>query len=439
MGAIDDRFMDLPEEVLITAMRTHQKYFAALRPDGRLAPRFVVVANIEAPDGGKEIVAGNERVLRARLADAKFFWDQDRKRRLEDRIPALDGIIFHARLGTLGQKLSRVQVLAAELSAFIPGCDRDLARSAALLAKADLTTGMVGEFPELQGIMGRYYALEEGEKPEVADAIADHYAPAGPADRCPTKPVSVAVALADRLDTLFWFFAIDEKPTGSKDPFALRRAALGIIRLILENGLRISLRAAFDLARRGAAVPLDERRREGVIAELLEFFADRLKAHLREKGVRHDFVSAVFSLSGEDDLVRLLDRVDALRRFLDTDDGANLLTAYRRAANIVRIEERKDKLRHDGPVDTSALVQPEEATLQRRLEEVGRGAGDLLEREDFVAAMTALSGLRGPIDAFFENVTVNVDDSRLRSNRLRLLSQIRATMNRLADFSQIEG
>jgi glycyl-tRNA synthetase beta chain len=439
MGTIDDRFMDVPDEVLITAMRTHQKYFALLRPDGRLAPRFIVVANIEAADGGRAIVAGNERVLRARLSDAKFFWDQDRRRKLEDRVPKLDDIIFHARLGTLGQKTARLQALSAELSAFIPGCDRDLARSAALLAKADLTTGMVGEFPELQGIMGRYYAIEEGEKPEIAEAIADHYAPAGPADRCPNRPVSVATALADKLDTLFWFFAIDEKPTGSKDPYALRRGALGIIRLILENGLRLPLRTAFDFAWQGAALGVNEERRDAVIDELVAFFADRLKVHLREKGVRHDLVGAAFSLSGEDDLVRLLSRVDALGQFLQSDDGANLLTAYRRAANIVRIEERKDRASYEGAADPAVLTQPEEVELARRLREVGRDAGKSLKDEDFVAAMTALAALRGPVDAFFDNVTVNADEPKLRTNRLRLLSQIRATMNQVADFSQIEG
>ncbi len=264
MGAIDDRFMEVPPEVLTTAMRTHQKYFATLKPDGSLAPRFITVANLEALDGGKAIAAGNERVLRARLADARFFWDQDRKRKLEDRVPALDDIVFHARLGTLGAKIGRLQTLAAELAELIPGCDRDLARSAALLAKADLTTGMVGEFPELQGIMGRYYALEEGEKQDVAEAIADHYAPAGPNDRCPTRPVGVAVALADKLDTLFWFFAIDEKPTGSKDPFALRRAALGVIRLILENRLRLPpARGLLARPSGRGGIPCARRRRPG--------------------------------------------------------------------------------------------------------------------------------------------------------------------------------
>jgi glycyl-tRNA synthetase beta chain len=439
MGRVDERFMDVPEEVLITSMRAHQKYFAVLDRDGRLAPRFIVVANIEAPDGGSAIVAGNERVLRARLADAKFFWDLDRKRRLEERIRALDDIIFHAKLGTVGQKTARLQVLAGELSNFIPNCDRNLARGAALLAKADLKTGMVGEFPELQGIMGRYYALAEGEKSEVADAIADHYAPVGPSDRCPKAPVSIAVALADKLDTLFWFFAIDEKPTGSKDPFALRRAALGVIRIVLENGLRLPLREAFVLAQRGEAIQLDDGRRNAIGGELLEFFADRLKAHLRDTGVRHDWVTAVFSLTGEDDLVRLMARVDALGRFLGSSDGANLLTAYRRAANIVRIEERKDDARYDGPVDDTALAQAEELDLSRRLREVEKAAAEHLGSEDFVGAMTVLSALRMPVDAFFDKVTVNVDDAKLRTNRLRLLSQIRATMNRVADFSQIEG
>jgi glycyl-tRNA synthetase beta chain len=331
IGSIDAAFMEVPPEVLTTAMRTHQKYFSLEKPDGTLAPRFVVVANIEAPDGGAQIVAGNERVLRARLSDAKFFWDLDRKRKLEDRVPELEQIVFHAKLGTLGGKVTRVQTLAAELAEFIPGCDRDLARSAALLAKADLTTEMVGEFPELQGLMGRYYALEEGEKPEVADAVAEHYSPLGPSDSCPTAPVSVAVALADKLDTLVGFFAIGETPTGSRDPFALRRAALGVIRLILENGLRLSLRQAFVMAWHDAL----DGDRDAVAAALLDFFADRLKVHLRADGVRHDLIDAVFALEGEDDLVRLLARVVALGGFLASEDGTNLLTAHKRASNIV--------------------------------------------------------------------------------------------------------
>jgi glycyl-tRNA synthetase beta chain len=347
--------------------------------------------------------------------------------------------VFHAKLGTLGQKVARMQVVAAELSAFIPECDRDLARSAALLAKADLATGMVGEFPELQGIMGRYYALEEGEKPEVADAIADHYAPEGPADRCPTRPVSVAVALADKLDTLFWFFAADEKPTGSRDPFALRRAALGVIRLILENRLNLPLRMAFGLAWAGRAIALDEDRRDATVAELMAFFADRLRVHLREKGARHDLVSAVFSLSGEDNLLRIVARVEALERFLGTDDGANLLTAYRRAANIVRIEERKDGVRYDEAADVKALTSPEETELALRLREVGGKTTNSVKDGDFVSAMSGLAVLRSSVDAFFDKVTVNAEETDLRANRLRLLSQIRTTMNQVADFSQIEG
>ncbi|MHA1108324.1 MAG: glycine--tRNA ligase subunit beta, partial [Alphaproteobacteria bacterium] len=340
IGAIDEQFMDLPDEVLTTSMRSHQKYFALLDEDGNLAPRFVVVANVETADGGSRIVAGNERVLRARLSDAKFFWDQDRRQTLESRVPALGEITFHAKLGTLADKVARMEALAAELAPSIPGCDRDQARSGANLCKADLTTGMVGEFPELQGIMGRYYALAEGEKAEVAGAIADHYSPAGPNDDCPTAPVSVAVALADKIDTLAGFWAIDEKPTGSRDPYALRRAALGVIRLVLENGLRLKLRevfnGAFDLY--DDAGGTEGSGREQAIADLMDFFADRLKVHLRETGVRHDLISAVFALGGEDDLVRIVARVEALGEFLESDDGANLLTAYRRASNIVRIE-----------------------------------------------------------------------------------------------------
>jgi glycyl-tRNA synthetase beta chain len=436
IGSIDAEFMDVPDEVLTTSMRTHQKYLSLLSPDGALAPRFVVVANIEAPDGGAQIVAGNERVLRARLADAKFFWDQDRKTRLEDRVAALDHIIFHAKLGSLGEKVTRLQTLAAELSEFIPGCDRDLARSTALLAKADLTTEMVGEFPELQGVMGRYYALEEGEKPEIADAIAEHYAPQGPGEACPTAPVSVAVALADKLDTLAGFFAIDEKPTGSRDPFALRRAALGAIRLILENGLRLPLRQAFGLALRHGEAAADK---DTVVEDLLAFFADRLKVHLREQGVRHDLINAVFALGNEDDLVRLLSRVDALKGFLGTDDGANLLTAHKRASNIVAIEEKKDSESYDGVADAALLSEDEEKTLHSRLGELRTRIAPVLAQEKFDDAMAELAKLRRPVDDFFDRVTVNTEDGKQRVNRLKLLSEIRATMGEIADFGQIEG
>ncbi len=438
-GRIDAAFMDLPPEVLTTTMRAHQKYFSLLDKDGRLAPRFLVVANIEATDGGTAIVAGNERVLRARLADARFFWDQDRKTRLEERVPALKDIVFHARLGSLADKVQRMQALAAEIAAFVPGADVDRVRSAALLAKADLTTGMVGEFPELQGIMGRYYALNEGEKPAVADAIAEHYAPLGPNDRCPTAPVSVAVALADKIDTLVGFFAIAETPTGSKDPYALRRAALGVIRLIVENGLRLPLRMIFGKADRlhaeqgaGFAGRLDPQ-------GLLDFFADRMKVALREKGVRHDLVSAVFALGDEDDLVRLLARVAALTSFLESEDGANLLTAYKRASNIVRIEEKKDGAAYNGSADPGLLRAAEETALHVALAAAGATSGRALREEDFTGAMAAVARLRAPVDDFFDRVTVNCDDAGLRANRLRLLSEIRSTLSRVADFSKVEG
>jgi glycyl-tRNA synthetase beta chain len=438
LGKIDQAFMDIPPEVLTTTMRANQKYFALLDKSGKLAPRFLVASNMQTKDGGKAIVAGNERVLRARLSDAKFFWDQDRKVKLNDRVPALKDIVFHAKLGTVADKIARLEALVVDLQPFIPGADIDQVRSAALLAKADLTSGMVGEFPELQGVMGRYYALHEGEKPAVADAIAEHYQPLGPNDRCPISPVSIAVALADKIDSLAGFFAIDEKPTGSKDPFALRRAALGVIRLIVENKLRLPLVQMFGKANQlfknqNAAIPLLKS------DELLDFFADRLKVALREKGVRHDLVSAIFSLGGEDDLVRLLARVDALKSFLDTDDGANLLVAYRRASNIVKIEEKKDKAEYNGGADAAKLQQPEEKSLHAALASVASSGEQLIKSEHFGNAMSQLAKLRQPVDAFFDKVTVNSDDKDLRANRLRLLSQIRTTLNKVADFSQIEG
>jgi glycyl-tRNA synthetase beta chain len=477
-GRIDPAFMDLPQEVLTTAMRAHQKYFALLDDKGALAAKFLVVANNLTADGGATIVAGNERVLRARLSDAKFFWDQDRKATLESRVPKLAERIFHARLGSVLEKMSRVEKLVDAIAPHVPGADAALAKRAAHLAKADLSTGMVGEFPELQGVMGRYYALHDGEPLEIADAIAEHYSPVGPNDRCPTAPTSVVVALADKIDTLAGFFAIDEKPTGSKDPYALRRAALGVIRLIIENRTRLPLAAVFRVA--DARAP---------IAELLAFFADRLKVHLREQGVRHDLVAAVFAPRAaasrnplpagegrvradaaprsaparndgssphpnplpqgegtggegtevEDDLVRLLARVAALDEFLKSEDGANLLTAYRRASNIVRIEEKKDGRAYDGTPDPALLRAPEEAALAERIAEVGRLSRVALEKEEFGVAMAALATLRRPVDAFFDRVTVNDEDAALRENRLRLLSQIRATLNRVADFAQIEG
>jgi glycyl-tRNA synthetase beta chain len=448
IGAIDAASMALPPEVLATAMRTHQKYFSCLRPDGTPAPRFLFVANNLTPDGGKTIVSGNERVLRARLADARFFWEQDRKVPLAARIDALSERVYHARLGNLLDKARRIELICSFLVAYVPGADIERARRAALLAKADLSTGMVGEFPELQGIMGRYYALHDGEDARIAGAIADHYKPQGPNDTCPMAPDGIIIALADKLDTLTAFFAIDEKPTGSRDPFALRRAALGIIRIILENRLRLPLKAAFAEAH--LALRAQQRADElgipgsgvGVAREpspdLMPFIADRLKVHLRGEGVRHDLIAAVFALTEEDDLVRLLARVGALAGFLGTEDGANLLIAYRRAANIVAIEERKGGWTV-GPVDRNLLSEPEEKTLYERLEEVSEVDADALRREDFATAMAALASLRRPVDEFFDRVTVNADNPALRENRLRLLSRIRTVMNQVADFSQIEG
>jgi glycyl-tRNA synthetase beta chain len=437
-GRIEERFMTLPEEVLVTSMRQHQKYIALEDEKGRLSASFIVVANLPAIDGGRAIVAGNERVLRARLWDAQFFWDQDRRRPLAERVPQLDGVVFQARLGSLGAKARRLQALARPLAPHVPGADEERAVRAALLCKADLVTGMVGEFPELQGTMGRYYALENGESQEIAAAIAEHYAPQGPQDRCPEAPISVTTALADKLDTLVGFFAIDEKPTGSKDPFALRRAALGVIRLILENRLRLPLRPAFGWALDGYCNVLAEVDRSGIIDELQGFFTDRLKVHLRTAGVRHDLIAAVFAAGHDDDLIRLLAKVDALTAFLATDDGANLLIAHRRAGNIVRIEEKRDRRAYGGRPDEGRLRAGEERALHAHLTTVGEEIDRALEREAFADAMAALARLRHPVDAFFDHVTVNAEEPDLRENRLCLLSQIRSALDAVADFSLIE-
>jgi glycyl-tRNA synthetase beta chain len=441
LGQIEPDFMALPPEVLVTSMRQHQRFLALEGEDGRLAPFFVVVANTETADGGAAIVTGNERVLSARLWDARFFWDQDRKRSLESRLPQLETIVFHARLGTLAEKTLRLQAVAGWLSSHVSGCRRELAVRAASLCKADLVTSMVGEFPELQGIMGRYYALHDGDPAEVADAISQHYAPKGPHDRCPSAPVSVAVALADKLDTLAGLFAVGERSTGSKDPFALRRAAFGIIRLILENQLRLPLKRALLEALAGYGQHLAEVDHEAIASELVSFIAERLKIQihlLREPGMRHDLISAVFAAGHDDDLVRLRAKVEALRAFLATDDGANLLTAYRRGANIVSIEEKRDGRAYRGPPDGSLLVAPEEKTLFEHLAVVSAAIEDGLAREDFGDAMAALARLRQPVDAFFDRVTVNAEDPQLRENRLCLLGQIRSALGALADFSLIQ-
>lgn len=439
-GRIDDAFMGVPAEVLTTAMRTHQRYLAVETAEGALAPYFIAVANTETRDGGAAVLAGNERVLRARLSDAKFFWDQDRAVPLAERVPRLAEITFHAKLGTVADKVHRLTRLATALAAFLPDpADEGLGESAARaahLAKADLVTGMVGEFPELQGLMGRYYALDQGEDAAVADAIAQHYSPQGPSDACPTAPVSVAVALADKLDSLVGFFAIGEPPTGRGDPFALRRAALGAIRLIVENGLRLPLREALTTALaqyRDRLETVDI----GVVDTLMGFFADRMKVALKDRGVRHDLIDAVFKRSGDDDLVRLLARVDALAAFLETDDGANLLTAYRRAANIVRIETKKDGVADYGPV-AAADLQAEAATdLLARLDAIDAGLAARVAGEDFTGAMVTLAGLRGPVDRFFDTVTVNADTPAVRRARLALLTRIVTTVDAVADFSAV--
>jgi glycyl-tRNA synthetase beta chain len=423
LGDMDPAFLDLPPEVIRTSMRTHQKYFAVRDPaPGKLAPHFLTVANIEAHDGGAAIAAGNARVLSARLNDARFFWEQDKAVTLESRLEKLKGVTFHAKLGTMFERVERIEALAREIAPLV-GADPELAAKAARLAKADLGTGMVGEFPELQGVMGGYYARSEGLPDAVADAVRDHYKPQGPGDSVPTAPVSVAVALADKLDTLAGFFSIDEKPTGSKDPYALRRAALGVIRIVLEGRLRIPLSRITSAS--------------GVGRELGAFFADRLKVVLKDQGKRHDLVDAVFAL-GDDDLVRIVDRVEAIDAFLKTEDGANLLAGYRRASNILKAEEKKGPL-PTGPASGREDAPPEETLLLVSLRVVLPDLQIELQEERYADALGTLASLRVPVDAFFEKVLVNADDAAVRQNRLRLLAQVRDAMGLVADFSLIAG
>jgi glycyl-tRNA synthetase beta chain len=429
LGRIADEHMDLPPEVMQVSMRVNQRYFALRTADGAAAPWFAFVANIQADDNGAVIIAGNERVLRARFADARHFWDLDRKARLETRVPALDSVTFHAKLGTQGDRVRRLAGLAETIAPLVGASSAQSAR-AATLAKADLVSGMVGEFPELQGVMGRYYALHDGEFSEIADAIRDHYAPRGPAEPAPSAPVSIAVALADKLDQLTRFFAIGEKPTGSGDPYALRRAALGVIRIIRENGLRLHLRHALAAAAADAAT----------VQAVFEFIVERLVVQLRTDGARYDVLNAVFATRGldqEDDLVALLARSDAVASLLQTPDGANLLTAYRRAANILRIEERKDGPFKASP-DPRLYGEAAEIDLDHALAAC-HVVVRLLNEEAYGLAMSTMAGLRAPLDAFFEKVTVNATEPTLRRNRLRLLNQVRSMMDQIADFSRIEG
>jgi glycyl-tRNA synthetase beta chain len=425
LGRIGDAFMDLPPEVMQVSMRVNQRYFALRNPNGTAAAFFAFAANIAARDGGAAIIAGNERVLRARFSDARHFWDLDRATPLADRVAALDGVTFHARLGTQGARVTRLVALATALAPMV-NADPALAARAALLAKADLTTGMVGEFPELQGVMGGYYAGHDGEEPQVAAAVRDHYLPKGAGDMVPTAPVAVAVALADKIDQLAGFFAIGEKPSGSGDPYALRRAALGVIRIIRECGLRLNLGRVITEA--GMADP----------TELLDFLAERLRVQLRTEGARHDVLAAVLGLGLDDDFTRLLARTDAVAALLGTEDGANLLAAAKRAANILRIEEKKDGP-HDGPIDDALLEHPAERELAACLAVVAPEVSHAIATEDFTGAMTRLATLRSPLDAFFVAVIVNDDRDNVRQNRLRLLAKLRAAMNNAADFARIDA
>jgi len=438
MGSFDEDFLSIPDEVIRATIRNNQKCFVVRNPKtGKLASKFILTANIEATDGGKAIIAGNERVIRARLSDAKFFYETDLKTKLEERLPKFDHIVFHEKLGTQGERIRRIERLAAEIAPLV-GADVEKARRAARLAKADLLTEVVGEFPELQGLMGKYYALAKGEDATVAAACEDHYKPQGPADRVPTDPVSVSVALADKIDTLVGFWAIDEKPTGSKDPFALRRAALGVIRLITENALRLSILKAAWSAMSGLPSKVVTVDAAKLPTDLLAFFADRLKVQLREQGARHDLVDAVFALGGQDDLLMVVRRVEALGKFLDSDDGKNLLAGTKRASNILSIEEKKDKRTFDGTPDAALYRLDEEKALAKAIDQAKSEAGAAVAKENFAAAMSAMAKLRPPVDAFFDKVRVNDDDPKVRENRLKLLNEIRAATRAVADFSKIQ-
>jgi len=461
MGSFDQGFLQIPEEVIRATIRNNQKCLV-LRDTAhaKLMNKFILVSNLEAEDGGKAIVAGNERVIHARLSDAKFFYETDLEVPLEHRLPRFKDIVFHEKLGSQAERIERIERLAAELAPLV-GADVEKAKRAARLCKADLLTEVVGEFPELQGTMGKYYAEAQGEDEAVAHACEDHYKPKGPDDLVPSEPVSVVVALADKIDTLVGFWAIDEKPTGSKDPYALRRAALGVIRIVINNDLRLSLAEAFGHAISGYTSQQIAAVRQGVEAWAQPaaslrgtvkfaydawtaggtrgFISDRLKVQLRDQGARHDLVDAVFALEGQDDLLLIVRRVEALGKFLDTEDGKNLLAGYKRATNIIRIEEKKDNKEYTGAPEPKLYSQPEEKALAQAIDAAKVEATRAIEKEDFEAAMRAMAKLRPHVDAFFDKVTVNIDDKALRENRLKLLNEIRAATRAVADFSKIEG
>ena len=432
LGKIDDKFMDLPPEVLTMVMRSHQKYFALQNVDGTLSSNFLITSNMQTADAGKAIIAGNERVLRARFADARFFWDTDRKKPLSEWADGLKTVTYHAKIGTIAEKVERVKTLAVALAEYVPNADKELVVRAATLCKADLTTGMVGEFAELQGIMGRYYALQQGENQAVADAIRDHYKPLGAGDSVPFAPVSICVALADKLDTLISMFAINEKPTGSKDPFALRRAALGVIRIVLENGIRLPLSIVIP------AQPCLEKL-AGIQSDLLTFFHDRLKVILKEQNIRHDVINAVIA-NGDDDLVRVVKKAKTLQEFVETDDGKNLLAAYKRANNIVSAEEKKDGISYSSEkLNTKILEDEKEKSFSLHLGISAERLENFSKHENYHEMLQELSSLRESLDRFFDAVMINCDEKELRKERLHLLARFRDITNTIADFSQIEG
>jgi len=441
MGSFDQKFLQIPEEVIRATIRNNQKCFV-LRDaaHAKLVDKFLLVSNLEAEDGGKAIVAGNERVIRARLSDAKFFYETDLKTRLEDRLEKFKAIVFHEKLGSQWERIERIERLTAELAPLV-GAEVEKAKRAARLCKADLLTEVVGEFPELQGLMGKYYAEAQDEDGAIAHACEDHYSPKGPDDLVPGDPVSIAVALADKIDTLVGFWTVGERPTGSKDPFALRRAALGVIRIVLSNNLKMPLGRWIHVAHGGHKMSESgvSKRSEKVTPDLLSFFADRLKVQLRDQGARHDLVDAVFALEGQDDLLLIVRRVEALGKFLDTEDGKNLLAGYKRATNIIRIEEKKDNREYTGAPDPKRYQLPEEKALAAAIDAAKGEATRAVAKEDFAAAMHAMAKLRPFVDAFFDKVTVNVDDKALRENRLKLLNEIRDATGAVADFSNIGG
>ena len=440
MGSFEQAFLSIPEEVIRATIRNNQKCFVLRDPQtAKLVNKFILVANEEATDGGKAIVAGNERVIRARLSDAKFFYETDLKTRLEDRLPRFEQIVFHEKLGTQAERIARITVLAGELAPRV-GADVAKAERAAQLCKTDLLTEVVGEFPELQGLMGRYYAEAQNEDEAVAHACEDHYKPKGPDDLVPADPVSIAVALADKIDTLVGFWTIDEKPTGSKDPYALRRAALGVIRISKSNEINLYPRGLLEKHIRTIKLELSDIAISEIGDDFQNFFDDRLKVQLREEGARHDLVDAVLYLGGHEvGLLSIVRRVEALSQFLDSDDGKNLLAGYKRATNIIRIEEKKDKREYTDAPDVKRYQLPEEKALAEAIDVVKKEASAAVGKEDLAAAMRAMAKLRPRVDAFFDKVTVNVDDKSLRENRLKLLNEIREATRAVADFSKIEG